>query len=100
MLFFFFSSRRRHTRLQGDWSSDVCSSDLAKTAVRRKSSTRMLNGIPLKRRMVWVYDLDSPEYKARRKKDLNEIRRRDADRDGMQFVEAVLADPDVQKWWK
>src|SRR5256885_4299285 len=26
-LFFFFSSRRRHTRLQGDWSSDVCSSD-------------------------------------------------------------------------
>src|SRR3989454_401460 len=28
-LFFFFSSRRRHTRLQGDWSSDVCSSDLS-----------------------------------------------------------------------
>src|SRR5256885_16420724 len=27
---FFFSSRRRHTRLQGDWSSDVCSSDLSK----------------------------------------------------------------------
>src|SRR6516162_6446184 len=26
--FLFFSSRRRHTRLQGDWSSDVCSSDL------------------------------------------------------------------------
>src|SRR5256885_1577939 len=24
----FFSSRRRHTRLQGDWGSDVCSSDL------------------------------------------------------------------------
>src|SRR5256885_3429842 len=29
--FFFFSSRRRHTRLQGDWSSDVCSSDLTPT---------------------------------------------------------------------
>src|SRR2546426_1317476 len=29
--FFFFSSRRRHTRLQGDWSSDVCSSDLLST---------------------------------------------------------------------
>src|SRR5688500_20250493 len=28
MFCFFFSSRRRHTRLQGDWSSDVCSSDL------------------------------------------------------------------------
>src|SRR5437868_8924302 len=27
--FFFFSSRRRHTRSKRDWSSDVCSSDLA-----------------------------------------------------------------------
>src|SRR5690606_40657057 len=26
---FFFSSRRRHTRFSRDWSSDVCSSDLA-----------------------------------------------------------------------
>src|SRR5256885_10039969 len=31
---FFFSSRRRHTRLQGDWSSDVCSSDLADRQLR------------------------------------------------------------------
>src|SRR6266481_8915549 len=29
MLLFFFSSRRRHTRWNCDWSSDVCSSDLA-----------------------------------------------------------------------
>src|SRR5690242_8265875 len=29
IIFFFFSSRRRHTRLTCDWSSDVCSSDLA-----------------------------------------------------------------------
>src|SRR5260370_14402930 len=28
MIFFFFSSRRRHTRFKCDWSSDVCSSDL------------------------------------------------------------------------
>src|SRR5690606_40997411 len=27
--FFFFSSRRRHTRFSRDWSSDVCSSDLS-----------------------------------------------------------------------
>src|SRR6266508_6108493 len=27
-MFFFFSSRRRHTRWPRDWSSDVCSSDL------------------------------------------------------------------------
>src|SRR3989454_4517430 len=32
--YFFFSSRRRHTRLQGDWSSDVCSSDLPSPAAR------------------------------------------------------------------
>src|SRR6267378_4913567 len=29
LFFFFFSSRRRHTRSLRDWSSDVCSSDLA-----------------------------------------------------------------------
>src|SRR5699024_11479013 len=28
LVFFFFSSRRRHTRSKRDWSSDVCSSDL------------------------------------------------------------------------
>ena len=28
IILFFFSSRRRHTRLVSDWSSDVCSSDL------------------------------------------------------------------------
>src|SRR5439155_9081280 len=28
LVFFFFSSRRRHTRWPRDWSSDVCSSDL------------------------------------------------------------------------
>src|SRR2546429_4135397 len=31
-LFFFFSSRRRHTRCSRDWSSDVCSSDLKDSA--------------------------------------------------------------------
>src|SRR5438876_6166250 len=32
---FFFSSRRRHTRWTGDWSSDVCSSDLTAAPVTR-----------------------------------------------------------------
>src|SRR5882757_10719897 len=31
-VFFFFSSRRRHTRYWRDWSSDVCSSDLCVSA--------------------------------------------------------------------
>src|SRR6202161_2475767 len=37
----FFSSRRRHTRLSGDWSSDVCSSDLAfNAAIRERKNAR------------------------------------------------------------
>src|SRR3989442_6951886 len=36
IIFFFFSSRRRHTRCGRDWSSDVCSSDLQVTTVLRK----------------------------------------------------------------
>src|SRR2546429_6951111 len=32
-MFFFFSSRRRHTRCSRDWSSDVCSSDLRQALV-------------------------------------------------------------------
>src|SRR2546427_3441152 len=39
--FFFFSSRRRHTRFDCDWSSDVCSSDLRPTA--RNSSAAGLS---------------------------------------------------------
>src|SRR3989442_8669741 len=34
-MFFFFSSRRRHTRCGRDWSSDVCSSDLERDECRR-----------------------------------------------------------------
>ena len=41
-VFFFFSSRRRHTRLQGDWSSDVCSSDL--TAHSRENHSMQKQG--------------------------------------------------------
>src|SRR5438876_798481 len=38
--FFFFSSRRRHTRWTGDWSSDVCSSDLNVAAPAADSRQR------------------------------------------------------------
>src|SRR3712207_8147999 len=40
MEFFFFSSRRRHTRYWRDWSSDVCSSDLDALAVRADRRVR------------------------------------------------------------
>src|SRR3712207_8299817 len=48
-MYFFFSSRRRHTRYWRDWSSDVCSSDLAgrrPTDVRRLLNIGALGGEP------------------------------------------------------
>src|SRR2546422_11605289 len=39
-MFFFFSSRRRHTRCSRDWSSDVCSSDLGHYQANCKSLLR------------------------------------------------------------
>src|SRR2546421_62587 len=41
--FFFFSSRRRHTRSDRDWSSDVCSSDLALEEARRRTAQVLAN---------------------------------------------------------
>src|SRR6266581_7282818 len=47
---FFFSSRRRHTRWTGDWSSDVCSSDLATGfsghTQRRRKYQPMIHDMP------------------------------------------------------
>src|SRR5256886_10098535 len=37
---FFFSSRRRHTRFDCDWSSDVCSSDLSRRRANRRAPVR------------------------------------------------------------
>src|SRR3989449_7512353 len=41
--FFFFSSRRRHTRCSRDWSSDVCSSDLVEAG--QVTNTGLFNGM-------------------------------------------------------
>src|SRR5256885_3379268 len=54
---FFFSSRRRHTRLQGDWSSDVCSSDL--DAGLRQSGPERVQA--LRRRMFRAVHANSTE---------------------------------------
>src|SRR5699024_2322188 len=43
--FFFFSSRRRHTRSKRDWSSDVCSSDLSVNEILNPSK----NGYMIKK---------------------------------------------------
>src|SRR5260221_9846525 len=46
--FFFFSSRRRHTRSLCDWSSDVCSSDLL-SSMGRPMLLKQLHGLPFLR---------------------------------------------------
>src|SRR5699024_11575968 len=47
-LCFVFSSRRRHTRSKRDWSSDVCSSDLRRSAMAAPRATaRLLAWLPL-----------------------------------------------------
>src|SRR5690625_6109031 len=48
MTLFFFSSRRRHTRWPRDWSSDVCSSDLAKFVIINNGVLNIINN-PKKR---------------------------------------------------
>src|SRR5256885_5685733 len=64
---FFLSSRRRHTRLQGDWSSDVCSSDLTSgfpcdsaseqglSSTRRSNQENSFGNLPTKSgEALWV----------------------------------------------
>src|SRR5256885_9986112 len=57
---FFFSSRRRHTRLQGDWSSDVCSSDLYKgcKAIGKNTVTLFLT----QRSASFISALSAPSF--------------------------------------
>src|SRR5438876_11970774 len=43
--YFFFSSRRRHTRWTGDWSSDVCSSDLDAIRLRVENLLAQADGV-------------------------------------------------------
>src|SRR2546429_9194750 len=52
ILFFFFSSRRRHTRCSRDWSSDVCSSDLFVVAPRLTLFARRLAALPHQSRAI------------------------------------------------
>src|SRR6266487_4125522 len=47
---FFFSSRRRHTRWTGDWSSDVCSSDLHRADAPRTGDRATHRGVHSSRR--------------------------------------------------
>src|SRR5437879_10731459 len=71
-LYFFFSSRRRHTRYIGDWSSDVCSSDLKVN--------------PDNCVLVGVRDIDSIEKENIRRAGVEVFTMRDIDERGMRAV--------------
>src|SRR5256885_12949334 len=64
-MFFFFSSRRRHTRLQGDWSSDVCSSDLsdARNSSCNQSTSFTTSGLRLRCGAVQIASRLGPHTK-------------------------------------
>src|SRR5688500_20311103 len=60
LVLFFLASRRGHTRLQGDWSSDVCSSDLALQVGRSRLGVAIrieLRGVRLAQEVVVVVEL-------------------------------------------
>src|SRR3989454_10302698 len=77
--FFFFSSRRRHTRLQGDWSSDVCSSDLNALGRRALSVTALspsfsahdravveefVSKLGARHEFIETHEMENPAYRA------------------------------------
>src|SRR6266487_1283049 len=70
---FFFSSRRRHTRWTGDWSSDVCSSDLGSAPGELRETESVLDvprfsrlECPLRRRVLFGQSLHKPPWFVRR----------------------------------
>src|SRR3712207_5611052 len=56
---FFFSSRRRHTRYWRDWSSDVCSSDLTNNLAGLHCIRRNVNNFTVNNNMLMTYHLTS-----------------------------------------
>src|SRR6266542_2038404 len=64
ILFFFFSSRRRHTRCYRDWSSDVCSSDLyvSDTSLYVDSALRRGKAVLFEGAQATLLDLDHGTY--------------------------------------
>src|SRR2546426_12830465 len=55
--FFFFSSRRRHTRLQGDWSSDVCSSDLVRPFQLMAGKILGVGAVAFTQYLIWTLSI-------------------------------------------
>src|SRR3712207_4810822 len=74
LVFFFFSSRRRHTRYWRDWSSDVCSSDLEYVEKVEGRFHPTALGTTVNDLLVASFDdLFNESYTARMEEELDEI---------------------------
>src|SRR5437763_1875405 len=63
---FFFSSRRRHTRYIGDWSSDVCSSDLERGSLPLATLKIVLRSALVRRKLIVQFrDLELGDAQSR-----------------------------------
>src|SRR5438309_9439531 len=58
---FFFSSRRRHTRWNCDWSSDVCSSDLPSSSPGPANSMGKMKFMFPNAQGIWLHDTPEKE---------------------------------------
>src|SRR5206468_4930526 len=89
-ILFFFSSRRRHTRSDRDWSSDVCSSDLYMTE-KFAQTIFGVNTFQLRRRPIFTPNVPDSVWRAWQRRP--RIRFSDAD-----AVEAGLTVPVITAW--
>src|SRR5690625_1305230 len=69
--FFFFSSRRRHTRWPRDWSSDVCSSDLADWPEDVPSAKEIIQALEEQKERIELFFNDKLDQKASTVRDVN-----------------------------
>src|SRR5690606_30510644 len=109
LLVLLFSSRRRHTRFSRDWSSDVCSSDLASKGRRFQCKRALTSKTSLKgsrssgpsavqhvanRRREPLYLVRAQLLMAGKLKHPARQRLRDRARAGLEAFPKVLAEPD------
>jgi Protein of unknown function (DUF3018) len=93
-------SKAKRTQEKAQEKAPVKAHGVAKPKPDAKTEGLTLNGIPLRRKSVWAIDTDSPQFRTARKRDAQALRENADDRDSMQFIDAVLAEKDMEKWWK
>ncbi len=56
--------------------------------------------LPLKRKLVWVYDTSSPEFQKIWAQEREALRRSGRDLQVEAFIEGTQNDPEARKWWR